>query len=179
MAHIVILGAGTGLLVGLAMGAWPGLHRQLDPLVALVHPIPKIALLPLILVVFGIGETSKIVLAALGSFFPMLINTVAGVRQINPTYFEVARSCGASHAQTFRRVVVPGSLPMVLTGARLAVNFAVILTMGDMLAPALASIVIAYLLEGLVAFLEKYGSPRLAAASFARMASRSFLDCSN
>jgi len=122
------VGASLGLVVGLSMGASPRLHRQLDPIVALLHPIPKISVLPLILVVFGIGETSKVVLAALGSFFPMLISTVGGVRQINPTYFEVARSCGAGHWQTFTRVILPGSLPSALTGARLAINLAVMLT---------------------------------------------------
>ena len=131
MARVLLgfaAGASLGLLVGLAMGASPRLHRQLDPIVALLHPIPKISVLPLILVVFGIGETSKIVLAALGSFFPMLISTVSGVRQINPTYFEVARSCGAGRWHTFTRVILPGSLPSVLTGGRIAVNLAVMLT---------------------------------------------------
>lgn len=122
------LGASAGLGLGLAMGARPGLRRTLDPIVALLHPIPKISILPLILVVFGIGEASKVVLAALGSFFPMLISTVSGVQQINPTYFEVARSYGARQRQIFTRVIVPGSLPSVMTGARLAVNLAITLT---------------------------------------------------
>lgn len=130
------IGAGAGLLLGLAMGAWPRLHALLDPIVALFHPIPKIAVLPLILVVFGIDESSKIALAALGAFFPMLLNTVAGVRQISPTYFEVARSYGAGRRHTFTRVVLPGSLPLVLTGARLSVNVALMLTIAGELVVA-------------------------------------------
>lgn len=122
------IGGGAGLVLGLAMGLWPRVHAQLDPLVALVHPVPKIAALPLILVLFGIGEGSKVVLSALGAFFPMLINTVAGVRQISPTYFEVARSYGATPARLFRRIVLPGSLPLIVTGARLAINVSVLLT---------------------------------------------------
>jgi NitT/TauT family transport system permease protein len=128
------IGAGSGLLLGLAMGAWPRLNALLDPIVALIHPIPKVAVLPLVLVVFGIGEASKIALGALGCFFPMLINTVAGVRTISPTYFEVARSYGAGKRAMFLRVVLPGSLPMVLTGARLALNMALVLVIaGELL----------------------------------------------
>ncbi len=122
------LGGGAGLILGLAMGASPRLHAQIDPLVALVHPTPKIAALPLILVIFGIGEAPKLVLAALGAFFPILISTVAGVQQIPPTYFEVARSYGAGPLNLFRRVVWPGSLPFLFTGARLAINVALVLT---------------------------------------------------
>jgi NitT/TauT family transport system permease protein len=121
------LGAGTGLLLGFAMGAWPRLHALLDPLIALAHPIPKIAVLPLILIVFGIDEASKIALGALVSFFPMLINTVAAVRNISPTYFEVARSYGASPTRVFTRVMVPGSLPLVMAGARLSLNVALMM----------------------------------------------------
>jgi NitT/TauT family transport system permease protein len=128
------IGAGAGLLLGFAMGAWPRLHAQLDPLVALVHPIPKIAVLPLILIVFGIDEASKVALGALGAFFPMLINTVAAVRHISPTYFEVARSYGAGPVRTFTRVMLPGSLPLVLTGSRLSINVALMLVIaGELL----------------------------------------------
>lgn len=128
------IGGGAGLLLGLGMGVWPRLHRQLDPLVALAHPMPKIAMLPLILVVFGIGEASKVALGALGAFFPMLINTVAGVRQISPTYFEVARSYGAGRLDLFRRVVIPGSLPLIFAGTRLSLNVALMLVIaGELL----------------------------------------------
>jgi ABC-type nitrate/sulfonate/bicarbonate transport system permease component len=121
------IGASAGLILGFAMGAWPRLHALLDPLVALVHPIPKIAVLPLILIVFGIDEASKIALGAVVAFFPMLINTIAAVRHISPTYFEVARSYGASPTRVFTRVMVPGSLPLVLTGAKLSLNVALMM----------------------------------------------------
>lgn len=128
------IGAGSGLVLGLAMGAWPRLHALLDPIVALVHPIPKVAVLPLVLVIFGIGEASKVALGALGCFFPMLINTVAGVRAISPTYFEVARSYGAGRLAMFADVVIPGALPMVMTGARLALNMSLVLVIaGELL----------------------------------------------
>jgi ABC-type nitrate/sulfonate/bicarbonate transport system permease component len=130
------LGAGPGLLLGLAMGASSRLRAQLDPLVAAAHPIPKIAVLPLILVIFGIGEASKVVLAAVGAFFPMAINTMAGVRQISPIHFEVARSYGASKLRLFTRVVLPGSLPFALAGARLSLNVALMLTIAGELVAA-------------------------------------------
>lgn len=122
------IGAGLGLLVGLAMGTSPRLGAQLDPWVAALHPTPKIAIFPLILVIFGIDEASKVTLAAVGAFFPMVINTVAGVRQISPIHFEVARSYGAGPLKLFTRVVLPGSMPLVLAGARLAINVAFMLT---------------------------------------------------
>jgi NitT/TauT family transport system permease protein len=130
------LGAGPGLVLGLAMGASSRLRAQLDPLVAAAHPIPKIAVLPLILVIFGIGEASKLVLAALGAFFPMVINTMAGVRQISPIHFEVARSYGATRLKLFTRLVLPGSLPMALAGARLSLNVALMLTIAGELVAA-------------------------------------------
>lgn len=124
----LVLGGVPGLLVGLAMGWWRPLREALDPLVAAVHPLPKIAVLPLIMIIFGIGESSKIVAVAVGTFFPMLINTMAGVRQISPIHFEVAKNYGASRFKVLTRVVIPGSLPLVLVGARLALNIALLFT---------------------------------------------------
>ena len=121
------LGGLPGLMLGLFMGWSPRTRGVVDPIIAALHPIPKIAIFPLILVVFGIGEASKIVAIAVAAFFPMLINSMAGVRQINPVYFEVTRNYGASLWKTFTRVVIPGSLPMVLTGLRLAFNIALVI----------------------------------------------------
>jgi ABC-type nitrate/sulfonate/bicarbonate transport system permease component len=125
----LILGGVPGAAVGLAMGWSRRLGRLLDPLVAASHPLPKIALLPLVVVVFGIGDSSKIVVIAVSAFFPMLVSAMAGVRQISPIHFEVARSCGARQAKVLTRVVLPGSLPMLVTGTRLALNTALLLTM--------------------------------------------------
>lgn len=124
----LLLGGGAGLLLGLIMGWSTRVRRALDPLVAALHPIPKIALLPLALVLFGIGETPKIVLIAVSTFFPMLINTVAGVQQIAPIHLDVARNYGATPLKLFRRVIVPGSLPLILTGVRIALNTALLVT---------------------------------------------------
>jgi ABC-type nitrate/sulfonate/bicarbonate transport system permease component len=124
----LLFGAVPGLLLGFAMGASTTLRRALDPLFAAVHPIPKIAILPLLMLFFGIGEGARVAVGAVAAFFPMLINTMAGVRQINPLFFEVARSYGATRSRIFRRVIVPGSLPMVFSGARLAVNVTLLVT---------------------------------------------------
>jgi NitT/TauT family transport system permease protein len=122
------LGGLPALILGLVMGWSRRLRLVLDPFIAAAHPIPKIAVLPLIMIIFGIGESSKIVVVAVAVFFPMLINTMAGVRQISPIYFEVAENYGAGLFKVFTRVVVPGGLPLVLTGARLALNTALVLT---------------------------------------------------
>ncbi len=118
------VGATVGVTLGLAMG-WIGpLRRALDPLVAALHPIPKIAIFPLLIVVLGIGEKSKIAAVALSAFFPSLINAMAGVRGIAPTQIDLARNYGASASAMLRRVLLPGSLPMVLTGLRIATSVA-------------------------------------------------------
>ena len=122
------IGSGVGMLVGLGMGCSRRLRAVLDPLVAAVHPIPKIAVFPLIMIIFGIGETSKTVVVAVACFFPLCINSLAGVRNIHPVHFEVARNYRSGAFRLFRRVVLPGSLPMILAGTRLALNLALILT---------------------------------------------------
>jgi NitT/TauT family transport system permease protein len=124
----VLLGGTAGLLVGLAMG-WSRWWRAVgDPFVALIHPVPKLALLPLLMVFLGLGEAPRVLVIAATSFFPMALNAMAGVRQISPLHFDIARSHGASRRQMLRRVVMPGSLPMVLTGVRLATNVALVTT---------------------------------------------------
>lgn len=124
----LVLGAVPGLLLGLAMGWSRNLRRTLDPLLAAIHPIPKIAILPLIMIFLGVGESSRIAVAAVAAFFPLLINAMAGVRQINPLFFEVAETYGASKLRLFTHVVIPGSLPLVLSGVRLAANVTLLVT---------------------------------------------------
>ena len=108
------IGGTAGLLLGLAMGWSQRLRQIIDPIIAAIHPIPKIAIFPLIMIIFGIGESSKIVAISIAAFFPMLINCMSGVRQLNPVYFEVTQNYRASPWKTFSRVIVPGSLPLNL-----------------------------------------------------------------
>lgn len=125
-----LCGAGIGLLVGISMGASRQIRIALDPLISVAHPLPRLALLPLILLLFGVGETARIVVVSIACFFPMLINAVAGVRQIEPVYFEVARNFGAGRLQVLTRVLLPGALPSVAAGTRLALIRALKTTIG-------------------------------------------------
>jgi ABC-type nitrate/sulfonate/bicarbonate transport system permease component len=124
----VAIGAGSGLLLGWLMGANRAVRVALDPIVAALHPLPKLALFPIFLVLLGIGEASKIALVTMAAFFPMLINTLAGVQQIDRTYWETAANYGARRGALVRRVILPGSLPLVMVGLRLAVNSALVVT---------------------------------------------------
>jgi ABC-type nitrate/sulfonate/bicarbonate transport system permease component len=124
------VGGGGGLLLGLLMGWSRRVRLALDPLVAVAHPLPRLALLPLVLLLFGIGETSRIVVVAISCFFPLLISATAGVRQIDPVLFDVARSFGARPHQVFARVVLPGSVPALMAGSRLSLISALKTTVG-------------------------------------------------
>ncbi|HKP15740.1 MAG TPA: ABC transporter permease [Gemmatimonadaceae bacterium] len=126
----LLCGAGAGVTLGLAMGTSRRLRRIIDPLVAALHPIPRLAFFPLLIVLLGVGETSKLAAVSLGAFFPMLLNTVAGVRGMNPVHLELARNYGASRRQMFLHVLLPGSLPLMLTGFRLSANVAFHSTIG-------------------------------------------------
>jgi NitT/TauT family transport system permease protein len=126
----LLVGAGVGVTLGLVMGTSTRARRVMDPLVAALHPIPRLAFFPLLIVMVGVGETSKLAAVSLGAFFPMLLNTVAGVRGMNPVHLELARNYGASPRQMFLHVLLPGSMPMMLTGLRLSTNVAFHATIG-------------------------------------------------
>jgi ABC-type nitrate/sulfonate/bicarbonate transport system permease component len=117
-----ILGGGTGLIFGLVLGWSTRLRKILDPIISAIHPIPKFALLPIIIVAFGIGESSRIIMVSISAFFPILINTIGGVLQINPVYYHVVQNYGGNKYDVFKKVVIPGSLPFILTGARLSLR---------------------------------------------------------
>ncbi len=123
----ILIGGGSGLALGLLMGWSRNLRAMMDPFIAAIHPIPKIAILPLIMVIFGVGDASLVIVIALGSFFPMLINTMVGVMHIHPIHFDVALNYQASSFKIFQRIIWPGSMPMILTGLRLALNTTLLL----------------------------------------------------
>lgn len=124
----VLFGSTAGIALGLLLGTSHRLRTVIEPFIAATHPIPKIAILPLILILMGIGESTKVFVAAMGAFFPLVINTAAGVRQINKIYFEVAQNYGASRWKVMLRVILPGSLPAIMTGLLLAINITLLLT---------------------------------------------------
>ena len=125
-----VLGAVPGVALGMAMGLWRPVRAALLPTVTALYPVPRIAILPLALVVFGIGESSKLFMIAFSVFFLMLLQTMAGVREIDPTMLDVARSVRASRWQQYRTVAWPGALPSIFTGARVALGFALIVIVG-------------------------------------------------
>ena len=125
-----LIGTIPGIIIGLIMGASERTRLILDPIVAAIYPIPKLAIFPLLMIIFGIGEFSKIMAIAMGCFFLVLINSMAGVRNINKVYFEVAKNYGANKRQLFTRVILPASLPMVFTGIRLALGTSLIVVVG-------------------------------------------------
>lgn len=124
----IIIGGSIGIFSGLVLGLSSRLRKVTDPIIAAAHPLPKIAILPIVMVIFGIGEQSKYVVIALAVFFPLVISTMTGVSQIDPLHLDVARSYGASRYKLFTRVVIPASMPMILSGFRLALNTALVAT---------------------------------------------------
>lgn len=130
MVVALVGGGGFGLLLGMLLGASAPLRAVVDPFIAALHPVPKMSLLPIILLVFGLGFFSKALVVAISAFFPMVINAMAGVQNLDRNFLDVARLHGASRARILWRVVLPGSLPMVLAGARMALNRALGATIG-------------------------------------------------
>lgn len=131
----VALGGLTGMAIGIAMGMSERVRKALDPFVGALHSLPKIAVLPLLMAILGIGELPLIVIIAAGVFFPMLINTMSGVSQIDPTHLDVAKLHRASRSLIIRRVVTPAAAPSVLAGLRLSLNIALLMAIAvEMLA---------------------------------------------
>jgi NitT/TauT family transport system permease protein len=124
----LISGSSLGALLGLLMGRSPRMNAFLNPFIAAIYPIPKIAIFPILMVIFGIGEGSKFAAIFLAAFFPMLITSLAGVRQINKVYFEVGQNYGARGRQVLTHILLPGSLPSLIAGLRLATNMAFVIT---------------------------------------------------
>jgi NitT/TauT family transport system permease protein len=122
------VGSIPGIAVGLLMAMFRPVRIFVDPLIAALFPIPKIALMPLLLLVFGFGDASKIAVVAIAVFFPVIINTYSGASNIEKIYWDVARNYGASQWVMFRRIVFFGALPMIFAGLRiaLAVSFIVL-----------------------------------------------------
>ncbi|GII97027.1 ABC transporter permease [Sinosporangium siamense] len=118
----IVLGGVPGLVLGIAFGAVQWLRVLAGPIFASLLPIPKIAILPLLLLIFGVEETSKYVIVAIGVFFYIFYNTMGGVLQTPPIYFDVARTSGASRWRTWSTVALPAALPSIFTGLKLAVG---------------------------------------------------------
>lgn len=111
-----------GVPVGMAMGLSPTVRGILDPLIELYRPVPPLAYLPLMVIWFGIGETSKILLIYLAIFAPVAMSALAGVKSVQQVRLRAAQSLGASRAQILWFVILPGALPDILTGLRIGLG---------------------------------------------------------
>jgi NitT/TauT family transport system permease protein len=179
--------AAIGLLVaeamaiplGILLGWFPRFERYLDPLFVALRNLSVLAVLPLFVLFLGIGEVSKVSVIAFGCFFPQLINTIEGVKNVDPVLVKAARAMGLSSFGIFRKVVLPGSMSYIIAGFRLCASISLLILVGaemlgaeyglgymifhyqqaymisKMYAGILVMIVVGVIVNGLIARLEK------------------------
>ena len=124
-----------GVLIGVMMALWWPLRAMLTPIAASFFAVPKIAILPLVIIIFGIGETSKIAMVAVSVLFLVVLSTMSAVLEVESAYFDVARNAGANPWQQLRTVALPGAMPGIFSGLRLALGFSLLVIVGtEMLA---------------------------------------------
>lgn len=121
-----LVGALAGVVIGLIMGLSWWVRAFLNPLVLALYPIPRSAIVPLIMLVFGIGWVSSAVLVAISVFFLVLINTMAGVVHIDRIFLDVGKNFGASPLRMFLTIALPGALPMIFAGLKLGLGIGLI-----------------------------------------------------
>lgn len=122
-----VLGGGVGLVLGLAAGLSRRAELAFDTTIQMVRNIPPLALIPLVIVWFGIDEAAKLFLVAFGTGFPLYLNTYHGIRSIDPDLLEMARSYGLRGWALYREVILPGALPSILVGVRFSLGLCWIL----------------------------------------------------
>lgn len=124
----MLLAIAVGLPMGLVAGGFPTVGRVLDPFFNALMATPRVAFIPLIIVLLGLGFWAKITVVALGAVMPILINTYAGVRNGDGELVEMARSAGATRAQVFGKILLPGAAPFIMAGLRLGATIGLINT---------------------------------------------------
>lgn len=112
----------VGVPLGAAMGFWPLAARLFDPLVQFLRPIPPMAWIPLALLWFGISDAQNVFIIFLGALYPIVLNTYAGVRDVDRNLIWAAQTLGGGRVQILREIVVPGALPVILTGLRIGLG---------------------------------------------------------
>src|SRR5262245_17950823 len=128
-----LLAVAVGIPLGLVIGKVPVFRQLLDPTLSLLRPIPVTAWLPLSMVFFGLGPRSAVFLVFLGAFYPILLNTIFGVRSVDGKLFEAANMLGCDGARMFQQVVLPAALPAIFNGLRLGHGFAwILIVVGEM-----------------------------------------------
>ena len=127
LAWGAVIGGVPALVLGIVMGLNRTLRALVDPIIAATYPIPKSSILPLALLIFGLGESSKIFMVAIGVFFPVAINATTGVLEINKIYLDVGRNYKADRWNMFWTIALPGALPVIMTGFKLGIGIGLIL----------------------------------------------------
>lgn len=118
----LFIGGGLGLLLGLLNGSSRFASTLLDTTLQMIRNIPTLALIPLVILWFGIDETAKLFLVAVGVFFPIYINTYHGIRSVDPQLIEMGKSYGLSRWQLYKEIILPGAMPSILVGLRFALG---------------------------------------------------------
>ncbi len=116
------IGGGIGLVLGLLNGIFPISEKLLDTSIQMIRNVPHLALIPLVILWFGIGEESKLFLVALGVMFPIYLNTYHGIRTVDPGLIEMGKVYGLKQAALFWQIILPGALPSILVGVRYALG---------------------------------------------------------
>ncbi len=130
-----LIGAGLALPLGLLMGASTRIYDLFNPLMQILRPIPPIAYIPLAILWFGLGNPPSFFLIAIGAFFPVLMNTIAGVRQVDGIYLRAARNLGVNQWTMFTRVILPAATPYILAGVRIGIGTAfIVVIVSEMIA---------------------------------------------
>ena len=130
-----LIGAGLALPLGLLMGASTRIYGLLNPMMQILRPIPPIAYIPLAILWFGLGNPPSFFLIAIGAFFPVLMNTIAGVRQVDGIYLRAARNLGVGQWTLFARVILPAATPYILAGVRIGIGTAfIVVIVSEMIA---------------------------------------------
>ena len=130
-----LIGAGLALPLGLAMGYSKLVYGLFNPIIQVLRPIPPIAYIPLSILWFGLGNPPALFLISIGAFFPVLMNTVTGVQNVDSIYLRVGRNLGASRLTQFTRIILPAATPYIFTGARIGMGTAfIVVIVSEMIA---------------------------------------------
>jgi NitT/TauT family transport system permease protein len=126
LACAFALAAVPGVLLGLLMGIARPVRAAIEPYIAFIFPVPKITLLPFLLIILGVGEPAFVLTGATSAFFQIIISTLGGVQTLDPRLLEVGRNYGAHGARLFWKVILPAALPSIFTGLRLGLGLALV-----------------------------------------------------
>lgn len=126
----LVLAATVGTICGVWMARWRALEHFLDPLITLTYPLPKVAIIPLTMIWFGIGHLADVIVVFIGCLMPVVIHAFHGTRGADHLLIWSARAMGAGEREVLRRVLLPAALPSLLAGVRIALNFSFVLVIG-------------------------------------------------